>query len=111
MTKFEHLVRSSISLAGGPGFLERSGCVIGISHMPPKQFHLRRLEANNAVGEVSIPGKEKWEFFIGMPTNQGGAMGLQQIAREALIREGLIRPECIKLLRQLPSSDFFTRIS
>ena len=111
MTKFEHLVRSSISLAGASGFLERSGGVIGISHMPPKQFNLRRLEANNAVGEVHIPGKEKWEFFIGMPTNQGGAMGLHQIATEALIREGLIRPECIQLLRQLPSSDFFTRIS
>ena len=111
ISKFEHVVRAAISKAGPPGFLERSGGVVGISHMPPKEYHLLTLDSDNVADEVIRHGKEKWEFFIGMPHNRGGARGIHQIACDALIEEGLIRPECVARLRQLPADDFFTRIS
>lgn len=109
MTKFEHFVRNSLSKRSAAGFLERCGGVIGISHMPPKQYLLRTLDADNRIQEVLAQGKEKWEFFIGMPLNQGGTSGIHQIVCDALVHEGLIRPECVERLRQLPSADFFTR--
>jgi hypothetical protein len=77
--------------------------------MPPKQYRLRTLEADNTIQQVLAQGKEKWEFFIGTPLNQGGASGIHQIACDALVHEGLIRPEFVDQLRQLPSADFFTK--
>jgi hypothetical protein len=109
MTKFEHLVRNTLSKKSAPGFLERCGGMVGISHMLPKQYLLKTLNADNTIQEVPAQGKEKWEFFIGMPHNQGGAGGIHQIACDALVDEGLIRPECVQRLRQLPPADFFTR--
>ena len=109
MGRFEHLVRSTFSQAALPGFLELCGGVIGISHMPPKRYHLRTLDPSNAVRDVPVDGKEKWEFFIGIPQSHGASRGLHQIACDALIQEGLIRPTCIEKLRQLPAHDFFTR--
>lgn len=111
MSKLEHLVRSSFSKSSAPGFLERNGVVVGISHMPPKQYHLRTMNKDDGIQELHFQGKEKWEFFLGMPKNQGGTRGLHQIACEALIQEELIRPECVEKLRQLPSDDFFAKVS
>jgi hypothetical protein len=109
LRRFEHHVRSAFSQSGGPGFLERSGAVIGLSHMPSKQYHLRTLDRRGAALEVHVNGREKWEFFIGVPSNQAGARGIHQIACDSLVEAGLIHPECVEDLRRMPSVDFFSK--
>ena len=111
MSRFEHLVRNALSSSSIPGFLELCGGVVGISHMPPKQYHLRTFDQTSGAREVLLHGKEKWEFFIGMPSTHGGARGIHEVACEALIQEGLIQAESVDRLRQLPSSKFFTHPS
>ncbi len=109
LCRFEHHVRSAFSKSGGPGFLERNGAVIGLSHMPPKQYHLRTFDHDRAVHEVLVNGREKWEFFIGVPSSQAGARGIHQIACDSLVEAGLINPECVEDLRRMPSVDFFSK--
>ncbi len=109
LRRFEHHVRSAFSKSGGPGFLERSGAVIGLSHMPSKQYHLRTLDHTGAPHEVLVNGREKWEFFIGVPTNLAGARGMHQIACDALVEAGLIHLEYVDKLRRMPPSDFFSK--
>ncbi len=109
MRRFEHLVRSALREATAPGFVERGGALIGLSHMPSKHYNLRTLDAVGEVREIPVQGKENWEFFIGVPNTEQGARTIHQIACDALIQEGLIRPEYVEQLQKLPAADFFTR--
>jgi hypothetical protein len=108
MRRFEHVVRDAFRKHAGAGFLERSGVIIGVSHMPPKHYNLRTLNADGEIKETPVQGKETWEFFIGFPYTEAGAHKSHHIACEALIAEGLIRPECQEQLRTLPAAEFFT---
>lgn len=108
LRRFDHHVRSAFSKSGGPGFLELSGAVIGRSHMPSKQYHLRTTDHHGAAHEILVNGREKWEFFIGVPNNQAGVRGMHQIACDSLVEAGLIRPEYIEELRRMPSNDLFS---
>jgi hypothetical protein len=77
--------------------------------IPSKQYHLRTTDHHGSAHEIIVNGKEKWEFFIGVPTSQGGAHGIHQIACDSLVEAELIKPERIEELRRMPGPDFFTK--
>ena len=110
MTKFEHHLRSSFALSGGQGYLDRLGAVVGISHIAPKHYSLRTLDAGGSVVSLEQSSQEKWEFFIAVPKELGNVSAtLHREACQALAAEGLITAAAEEKIKLPPPTDFFTR--
>jgi hypothetical protein len=116
MTEIEHAIRSHFSALGGAGYLERTGCVLGVAHMAAKSYHLKHLLPNGEVALVQLSGTKHWELFIALPKeNEGSSAMLHKVAREALEKGGYIEssksgPDSpLERLRSMPPKDLFTR--
>ena len=110
MSKLEHYLRSHFASAGGAGYLDRNGIIVGTSHLPSKKYELRFATAHGHVATIEAQGIEKWELFLALPKDMASAAGaLHRDASEALFQADLITPEAKSKLSSLPPSDFFTR--
>lgn len=110
MSKLEHHIRNFFAKDGGTGYLDRSGAVVGISHIPRKFYSLRTVDDAGKVCAVEQCGIEQWEFFLALPKEMGSVRAiLHREACQALLRAELINPAAASRLLSLPSADFFTR--
>ena len=110
MSKFEHHIRTHFASAGGAGYLDRSGIIIGTSYLPPKQYSLRIATPTAQATSLEVSGKEKWELFIALPRDMSMvASAMHREMCDALVAAELIKPGAKSQLMTIPASDFFTR--
>jgi hypothetical protein len=116
MSGLEHFVRSHLSTAGGSGFLERIGGVIGTAHMAPKRYNVRHRDRSGEITPAHVCGVEHWELFVALPKEPGvPTSAIHNDLCSALIKGGIIKDSSedggvsISKLRALPSQDLFTR--
>jgi len=110
MSTFEHHIRSHFASAGGAGYLDRSGIIIGTSHLSPKKYRLRIATPTGQATSLEVSGKEKWELFLALPKDMSTiAAAMHRDVCDALITADLIAPGAKSKLMTIPASDFFTR--
>lgn len=116
MSEIEHAIRSHFSAFGGSGYLERTGCIVGVAHMAAKSYPLKQLLPTGEIEAVQLSGSKHWELFIAIPKNlQSSAHMLHRLACEALENHGYIDSSTsgpdspLARLKSLPPQDLFTR--
>ena len=110
MSTFEHHIRSHFASAGGAGYLDRSGIIIGTSHLPQKHYSLRIATPTGEATSLEVSGKEKWELFIALPKDMSTvAAAMHRDVCDTLMGAELITPGAKSKLMTIPASDFFTR--
>jgi hypothetical protein len=91
LSKFESVIRGHFAAFGGEGYLERIKGLVGVAHMPRKQYHLKHVIDAGAVQHVTVEGQEHWEMFVAIPAeSQSIAPILNREIVHALTEAGFI---------------------
>lgn len=113
MTEIEHSIRAHFSAFGGAGYLERTGCIVGVAHMPAKTYNLKYRLPDGQVEIAQLSGSHHWELFVAIPEDlKSSAHALHNIAFEALEKDGYIAASHTSpsaKLKSMPPRDLFTR--
>jgi len=67
ISKFESVIRDHFARFGGQGYLERIKALVGVAHMPRKQYQLKHVIDAGVVQHVTVQGQEHWELFVAIP--------------------------------------------
>lgn len=89
---FENTVRKHFALnGGGPGYLERTKCLVPVASISKKFYHLKHATEPGEIQPVTFRGKEHWEMFVAIPAeNAAMAHMLNREVARALTEAGLI---------------------